>query len=218
MSLKNELDRLRAESMTDEKLQSAYRDLVERLGRAETVERALKVGDTMPAFMLPNAEGRLIFSDELLARGPLVVSFFRGNWCPYCLEVLKALEAALPSIAAAGGQLVALTPDTGHHFAATKREQGLSYEILSDVDGAVGMRFGVLFRAPDAYREVLLGYGTDLAERHGNEAWFIPMPASFVVDPGGIVRYAFVDADYTHRADPADIVRTLREIAGGTTA
>ena len=213
MSLKDELDRLRAEGMSHLKLQAAYRELVDRLGRAETVGRALKVGDRMPSFMLPNAEGDLVFSEELLARGPLVINFFRGNWCPYCLEVLKALEAALPSIKAAGGQLLALTPDTGHHFAATKQDQRLSYEILSDVDGAVGLQFGVLFRAPDAYREVLLSFGTDLAERHGNEAWFIPMPASFVVDRSGIIRYAFVDADYTRRADPEDIIQALRGIA-----
>jgi len=216
MTFEEELDRLRAETMTDQKLQAAYEDLVTRLGRAETAERALKVGDAMPAFMLPNAEGRLVSSDELLARGPLVVNFFRGNWCPYCLKALKALEAALPDIRAAGGQLVALTPDTGRHLAATKRVHGLSYEILSDVDGAVGLQFGVLFRAPDAYRQVLAGFGVDLAERHGNESWFIPMPASFVVDRSGVVRYAFVDVDFTHRANPEAIVRALRTIPAGS--
>ena len=213
MSLEEELDRLRRESMANnDQLQAAYQDLVARLGRAETVDQSLKVGDAMPSFLLPNAEGRLVFSDELLARGPLVVNFFRGNWCPYCLKALKALEAALPRIEAAGGQLVALTPDTGRHLAETKRVQRLSYEILSDVDGAVGLQFGVLFRAPAAYRDVLAGFGIDLAERHGNEAWFIPMPATFVVDRAGIVRYAFVNADFTHRAEPEDIVEALRRI------
>src|SRR5215471_16221460 len=98
MSLEQALARLRAEAAADEKLQAAYEDLVSRLGRAETAERALKVGDAMPSFALPNAEGRLVASDELLDRGPLVVNFFRGDWCPYCLQVLKALESALPDI------------------------------------------------------------------------------------------------------------------------
>jgi len=100
MSLEEELDRLRSESMANnDQLQAAYQDLVARLGRAETVDQSLKVGDAMPSFLLPNAEGRLVFSDDLLARGPLVINFFRGNWCPYCLKTLKALEAALPRIA-----------------------------------------------------------------------------------------------------------------------
>ncbi len=215
MSLEEELRRLRADSKANEKLWTAYQDLVVRLGRAETAGRALKIGDAMPSFALPNAEGRLVFSDELLAKGPLVVSFFRGNWCPYCLLALRALEAALPRIEAAGGQLVALTPDTGRHLAETKRAQRLSYEILSDVDGAVGLQFGVLFRAPAAYREVLADFGIDLAERHGNDAWFIPMPASFAIDRAGIVRHAFVDVDFTRRAEPDEIVEVLRRIDDG---
>src|SRR6516225_9026844 len=134
MSLEDELARIRAENEADEKLQAAYQDLLARLGRAETGARALKPGEAIPAFILPDAEGRLVASDELLAQGALVVNFFRGNWCPYCLKTLKALEAALPRIEAAGGQLVALTPDTGRHLAETKRVQRLSYELLSDVD------------------------------------------------------------------------------------
>ena len=94
MSLEEELGRIRAEAAADEKLQAAYQDLVSRLGRAETADRALKVGDAMPSFVLPNAEGRLVVSDQLLDRGPLIVNFFRRNWCPYCLQALKALEAA----------------------------------------------------------------------------------------------------------------------------
>ncbi|HTH96275.1 MAG TPA: AhpC/TSA family protein, partial [Stellaceae bacterium] len=88
-------------------------------------------------------------------------------------------------------------------------------EILSDVDGAVGLLFGVLFRAPAAYRQVLAGYGIDLAERHGNDGGFIPLPATFVVDRGGIVRYAFIDIDFTRRAEPAEIVAVLAKLRDG---
>jgi peroxiredoxin len=214
MSLEDELNQIRAAAKDDAPLQAAYQDLLSRLDRAETGEQALKPGDAIPAFLLPDAEGRLVASDDLLARGPLVINFFRGNWCPYCRQTLKALEAALPEIEAAGGQLVALTPDTGHHLADTKRVQRLSYEILSDVDGAVGLQFGVLFRAPAAYREVLAGYGIDLAERHGNDGGFIPLPATYVVDRAGVVRYAFVDIDFTRRAEPATVVAALKHIHG----
>ena len=202
MSLKDELENLRGKARTDENIRMAYEAVVNQLGRAEAAGRALKVGDVMPSFLLPNAEGRLVFSEELLRQGPLVVNFFRGNWCPYCLHTLQALELALPSIEAAGAQLAALTPDTGSHLIATKRRHGLSYEILSDVDGAVGLQFGVLFRAPQSYRELLIGRGIDLEERHGNAGWLIPMPATFVINQSGVIQYAFVNVDFTRRAEP----------------
>jgi peroxiredoxin len=212
MSLEDELSKIRAAAKDDAPLQAAYQELLSRLDRAETGARALKPGDAIPPFLLPNAESRLVASNDLLARGSLVINFFRGNWCPYCRQTLKALEAVLPEIEAAGGQLVALTPDTGHHLADTKRVQRISYEVLSDVDGAVGLQFGVLFRAPAAYREVLAGYGIDLAERHGNDGGFIPLPATYVVDRDGIVRYAFVDIDFTRRAEPSAVVAALKHI------
>ena len=215
MSLGEELEKLRRERMTNKDIQAAYEALVNQLGRAEAAGRALKVGDTMPSFLLPNAEGRLVFSDDLLRQGPLVVNFFRGNWCPYCRHTLEALEKALPKIEAAGGQLVALTPDTGRHLMETKRKHGLTYEILSDMDGAVGLQFGVLFRAPETYRALLERFGVDLEERHGNSGWFIPMPATFVVDQSGIIRYAFVNVDFTRRAEPDEIVGVLRGLKRG---
>jgi len=209
MSFKGDLDKIRADGLSDARIEAAYRALVGHLGRAGTAGQALKVGSAMPPFMLPNAVGRLIASDELLAKGPLVVTFFRGSWCPYCQRTLEALEEALPRIHAAGAELVALTPDTGAHLSDSETAGHLSPQILSDVDGAVGLQFGVLFRAPEIYRELLAGLGTDLRERHGNEGWFLPMPASFVVDQTGIVRYAFVNADFTLRADPEEIVQVL---------
>ncbi len=212
MSLKDDLDKIRAHGNADERIRLAYEAVVRQLGHAEAADRALKVGDTIPSFMLPNAEGHIVFSDDLLKRGPLVVNFFRGDWCPYCRRTLEVLETTLPDITAAGGRLVALTPDTGSHLAATKRNYAITYEVLSDVDGAVGLQFGVLIRAPDPYRELLAGTGVDLPARHGNEGWFIPMPATFVVDQQAVIRYAFVNVDFTRRAEPAEIVDILRSI------
>jgi peroxiredoxin len=212
MSLKEDLDKIRAHGSANERIRVAYEALVNQLDRAETASHALKVGDPMPTFLLPNAEGHLVFSDDLLNRGPLVVNFFRGIWCPYCRRTLETLEVALPRIQSAGGQLVALTPDTGSHLAGTKRKHGLTYEILSDVDGAVGLQCGVLFRAPDLYRQLLASVGVDLSERHGNEGWLIPMPATFVVDRTGIIRYAFVNADFTKRAEPDEIIEVLQRL------
>jgi peroxiredoxin len=214
MTLEDRLDRLRRRE--DDAGLAAWQAFVDQLGRAHSVEGALKVGDAMPPFVLPNAEGRLVASDELLAKGPLVISFYRGDWCPYCRAMLAALQAALPRIAATGGRLVALTPDSGGRPLANKRRQRLTFEVLSDTDYAVGLQFGVVFQVPEAYRRRLAAEGINLPERHGSGGWLIPMPASFVADRGGIIRYAFVDGDFTRRAEPEAIVAVLRELAGAS--
>jgi peroxiredoxin len=208
MSLQDRLDRLRRGE--DEPGLAAWRAFVDQLARAETTAHALKVGDAMPPFVLPNAEGRLVASDELLAEGPLVICFYRGDWCPYCRAMLAALQAAIPRIVAAGGRVVALTPDTGGRPLANKRRQRVTYDILCDVDYAVGVQFGVVFQVPEAYRRRLAADGIDLPQRHGSGGWLIPIPATFVADRAGIIRYAFVDADFTRRAEPAAIVEVLR--------
>ena len=107
----------------------------------QVAAQACKPGDRMPAFLLPSAEGRLVESGELLAHGPLVVTFFRGGWCPYCSATLEALETVLPELSRAGGILVAMTPETGGRALAMKRDRGVRYEVLVDVDLAVAVTF-----------------------------------------------------------------------------
>jgi peroxiredoxin len=213
MSLKDKLDDIRARTLQDDVLRTAYESVVDHLQRADSGDNALKPGDAMPAFVLPNAEGRLVSSDEMLAQGALVISFFRGDWCPYCRAMLQAYEAALPAIVAAGGRLVAITPDTGGKPSSTKHAHSLNFEVLSDPDSAIALQFGVMFRAPEAYRALLESRGIDLADRHGNPGWFIPIPATFVVDRAGVVRHAFTDVDFTYRAEPDAIVAALRSLA-----
>ena len=211
MSLKDELEK--QQGKWPAAAHAAYDDLVQRLGAAETVAGALKPGDKIPDFVLPNAEGKLVASAELLEKGPLVINFFRGDWCPFCRLMLQALNEALPAIEAAGGQLVALSPDTGGRLLQAKQRLKLSIEMLSDVDNGVALNFGVAFRVPEAYRKLVETYGTNLAERHGNDAWIIPIPAAFVVDRVGIVRYAFVEPRFVKRAEPSDIIAVLKQLS-----
>ena len=192
----------------------AHADVVQRLYQAELAKRALQPGDRAPAFLLPNAEGTLVASVDLLACGPLVISFFRGGWCPYCALTMREMEATLPAIAAAGGRFVAIWPETGGLARRTKRDRGLHLELLIDVDNALAMQFGLVFRTPELYRQLLLDQGVDLSERHGNTAWLLPVPATYVVAPDGIIAYAFADGDFTSRADPETIVRAVAALAG----
>jgi peroxiredoxin len=211
MTLKDELEK--QQGKWPPAAHAAYEDLVRRLGAAETVAGVLKVGDRMPDFVLPNAEGKLVAAAELLAKGPLVINFFRGDWCPFCRLMLQALNEALPEIGAAGGRLIALSPDTGGRLSRAKKRLGLSIDLLSDVDNGVALAFGVAFRVPEAYRKLVESYGTNLAERHGNEAWIIPIPAAFVVDRDAVVRYAFVEPGFVRRAEPRDIIAVLRQLS-----
>ena len=214
MTLKDKLEQ--QQSHWGPAVRAAYEDLVKRLGSAETAGRALKPGDKIPDFALPNAEGKLVAVEELLAQGPLVINFFRGDWCPFCRLMLQALNEALPAMAEAGGRLIAISPDTGGRLARAKKRLGLKIDLLSDVDNGVALAFGVAFRTPEEYRKILESYGTNLGERHGNDAWVIPIPAAFVVDQSGIVRYAFVEPEFVRRAEPAEIIAVLRQISQGT--
>lgn len=210
MSLNGVLQALRRSRDTAEV--RAADEFLKRLDAGQVAAQACKEGDPMPSFLLPNADGRLVGSEELLAEGPLVVTFFRGDWCPYCAATLDALEAVLPELSRAGGTLVALTPETGGRALATKRDRALHCELLVDVDLAVAMAFGIVFRTPPLYTELLRRGGVDLAERSGNPAWLLPTPATFLVGRSGIVLRAWVNRDFTQRAEPSDIVAALRSL------
>ena len=210
-SLNGVLAAMRQSRATAE-VRAAYDEFLHRLDAAEVAAHACQAGDRMPEFLLPGADGRLVASGDLLARGPLVVTFFRGGWCPYCSATLNALEAALPDLSAAGGTLVALTPETGGRALAMQRSHGLHYEVLADVDLGVAMAFGVVFRTPPLYVALLRRHGVDLPERQGNPGWLLPVPATFLVGQDGVVLRAWVNVDFTQRAEPADIVKALESL------
>ena len=212
MNLTQRLAALRDAEFQGE-VRAAYAAFVAMLDRAEITAHVLAPGMPMPDFLLPNAEGRLVSSGDLLHSGPLVVVFFRGDWCPFCMMVLSALEEALPELHAVGATLAALTPDTGGRALRAKQSHGLHYEVLSDVDNEVAMQFGVVVNPPESYRALLAGAGIDLAERHGNPGGFIPLPATFLVGQDGVIRSAWIDLDVTRRVEPAAIIDTVRRLS-----
>jgi peroxiredoxin len=189
---------------------AAYDEFLERLDSAKVAGQALKAGDAMPRFLLPNAEGQLIDSADLLATGPLVVTFFRGDWCPYCSATLDAMEAVLAELTEAAGTLVAMTPETGGRTLATKRAHKLHYEVLADVDLAIAMAFGIVFRTPPLYEELLRRRGIDIAERSGNPAWLLPIPAMFLVGRDDIIARTWINIDFTQRAEPREVLDALK--------
>lgn len=213
--LKDMLDGVRAGAALKPAVGEAVGATLAELKRTGVARRALAPGSNFPPFLLPDTEGRLVGLSDLLAGGPAVVTFFRGTWCPYCSATLDALREAMPEIEAVGGTLAAVTPETGGRALEAKLRHGASYRILADVDHGLAAACGVAFRVPEPYRRLLMAAGLNLTERQGNGAWLLPMPAAFVLRPSGKIAWAFVDPDFTRRAEPAEMIAVLHRIAVG---
>ena len=216
MTLSERLDALRHQRSVIPELHEPYEAMMAELRRTDFLDHALRAGDRFPDFILPNAEGRLIALEEILAEGPLVLTFFRGDWCPYCSIVLEALEEAQGPITAQGATLAAVSPDSGGRALEVKKQHDAHYEILTDLDNGLGLQCGVVFRLPDPYRRLLERYDIDLGKRHGNDGWFLPVPATYVIDRDGTIRWAFLDLDFTKRAEPSTIVDLLARLRRGS--
>jgi peroxiredoxin len=172
--------------------------------------RTLKVGDKAPVFTLNDPEGNPVSSAELLSKGPLVVSFYRGVWCPYCNMELQALEAALPQYLELGASLVAISPQVQANSRKSVRQNHLSFPILSDAKSQVAEAFGLRFKLPDYLVDLYKGFGNDLPTFNDDPSWVLPMPGRFLIGQDGLIKYAEVNPDYTQRPEPTDLLPALR--------
>jgi len=171
--------------------------------------RALKVGDKAPNFVLLDPEGKAVSSVELLRQGPLVVSFYRGVWCPYCNMELQALQAVLPQFTSAGAKLVAISPQTAANSRKSVRQNALEFPILSDPHNDVAAAFGLRFEMPGYLIELYKNLKNDLPSFNGDPSWTLPMPGRYVIGQDGIILYAEVNPDYTLRPEPSDMLVAL---------
>jgi len=175
--------------------------------------RALKVGDQAPSFELEEARSGRVSSASLLRTGPLVVTFYRGFWCPYCNLELEALQEALADIRARGASLVAVSPQTGANSRRAIREKGVGFPILHDPGNEVAASFGIRFELPEYLIELYRdGFNNDLAVTNGEPSWTLPMPARFVIGQDGVITYAEVSPDYTVRPDPSELFPVLDQL------
>ncbi len=213
MSLTQDLINLKREM--DEKLppigRSLFENLIKDLKDQKLAEKALKVGDQIPAFSLPDGTGKLISSGELLVRGPLVISFYRGAWCPYCNLELRALQEALPDFRSLGAELVAISPMTPDNSLSFAEKENLDFPVLSDEGLKVAKEFGLVYTIPLEVRAFLQKVGADLTAYNGDGSWRLPMPATYVTDHEGVV-VSKVNADYRERMDPLDIYSALQKL------
>jgi peroxiredoxin len=172
---------------------------------------ALREGDVAPYFALPDAHGNILALKTLLDRGPVVISFYRGGWCPFCNLELRGLQRVLPAIVQVGASLVAISPQLPDNSLSTEEKNQLTFPVLSDVGNIVAKSFGIVFTLPTDLVHANMAMGRDFAEINGEAgAAQLPVPATFILDKSGAIRLAFVEEDWSKRLDPDIVVDTLR--------
>ena len=212
MSLQDHLDALKAQSAgktPPDEAEISHR-AIDELITTGAVRRARKVGEMAPAFTLNDSDGQQVDSRALLAKGPLVVTFYRGVWCPFCNLDLQALRDTLPDIEARGASLVSISPQTTANGRKAARTHNITYPLLSDPGGMVADAFGVRWKMPGdlvaLYRDK---YKLDLTMYNDDQSWTLPMPSRFVIGVDGMIDYAEVSPDYTVRPDPSELLPVL---------
>ncbi len=190
-------------------------DDIERVRTSGVLDHALTVGSPAPEFALADAFGHQLSLKTLLAKGPVVISFYRGEWCPFCNIELRGLEEALPRMQELGASLIAISPEKPDHGVIATEKNKLTFPVLSDFGNKVARQFGVVFQVGQEVKDFSINvFKNDLATRNGEDSYELPVPATFVIDATGIIRLAHVDADYmTGRIEPEVVIAALEAIA-----
>ncbi len=171
---------------------------------------AKQVGDRAPEIILPDVHGQPFDVATLQATGPAIVTFYRGGWCPYCNLELKAYQAVLPRIIAAGASLVAISPEKPDDTVSTAEKNSLTFPVLSDIGQKVGKAFGLVYSFTEELRTVYDGFKLDIPDKNGSAGdWSLPLSATYVIGTDGVILFADTSVDYRRRTDPLDVLQVL---------
>jgi peroxiredoxin len=185
----------------------------QELALSGITERVLKTGAQAPDFTLPNAVGMPVNLDTALKSGPVVVTFYRGIWCPYCSLQLRAYQKILTEILGLGACLMAISPQSPDKSQATLLKNFLQYEVLSDLGNVVARQFGLVYQVPEVVRGLYISFGSDLPAFNGDSSWELPIAGTFVIGSERRILLAFADSDPRNRMEPAAILETLEAAA-----
>ena len=185
---------------------------LEKLAATGIAQRALGVNAKAPEFSLPDARGGTVALSSLLAGRAVVLTFYRGGWCPFCDLQLRAYQGVLPKIRALGAELVAISPQTADWSLSDVEKKQLTFPVLHDAGNRVARAYGLVFTLSEPLRQVQAAFGNPLPKFNGDESWELPVPGTFVLDRRGIVKLAHVDPNYMVRLEPAAILETLSQI------
>lgn len=192
----------------------AYDDLVERLDALDSGAVGPQLGDTMPEFMLPDANGELVSLASALRTGPVVVSINRGHWCPYCKLELRSLAAIHPQIAELGAHVISIMPDRAAFTGDYARQNKLPFSILSDVDLGYALSLGLIFWIGPEVQRLYAEVGVDLDRYHGDRSPFLPMASRFIVGQDGQIKARQVNLEFRARMEPEAVLAVLRDLRG----
>jgi peroxiredoxin len=186
---------------------------IEKLAESGIAKGALKSGAEAPSFSLPDTHDSVVTLSSLLAKGPVVVTFYRGGWCPFCDLQLRAYQSVLPEIHRFGAELVAISAQTADYALSDVEKKQLTFPVLHDAQNRVSRRYGLVFTLSDAMKQLQTGFGNPIPKFNGDDSWELNLPGTFVIDRAGIVKLAHVDPNYMVRLEPAAILDALRRIA-----
>jgi len=214
-TLKEQTDAKIAESRNaNPEFMQGVDDIISRAKRFEQGSDAVAVSQHAPNFELPNQEGNAVSLESLLAKGPVVVTFYRGSWCPYCNLQLRALQAHLDDIHGLGAELVAISPQVPDDSMSKNDIAKMAFQVLSDQNAKVAAQYGVAWEVPEHLREHMrVDRKLDLESINNGNGTILPIPATFVIDRDGTVAWRFVDVDYRTRSEPSDIIAALKKLA-----
>ena len=192
-------------------VRALHQRVVEQLRADGIVNRALKVGDQIPCFELKDHTGKTVSASGLLARGRLVICFFRGRWDPFCCGQLEAMNQIVSQLHASGASLVAISPQIEKQSFFMVDQHKLKFSLLSDLGNEVAKKFGLVYRVPAEQQEIYSRVFINLPLTNGDQSWELPIPATYLVDKDGRVLYANANPDYTDRPEPLDILAAVEK-------
>lgn len=212
-SLQAKLDARKAQwaQKADQTTKVIYNDGIAKIKAAGVLDNMKNVGDTAPSFTLPNALGQDVASEDLLAKGPIIVVFYRGAWCPYCNLTLADWQQQLDTIQALGAQLVTISPQTPDFSLTAKQKNELAFPVLSDVGNKTADAFGITSQITPEIIKLWEGK-IDLEKHNADDSARLPLPATYLIDTDGIIQFAHAHEDYRVRAEPADVIAKLKEL------
>lgn len=210
---------VQSRKIREKSLQTASDEVKQKMNRAmqelmasNAGEHAKTTGDNVPLFSLANAHGQQVNIADRLETGPVVLSFYRGGWCPFCNLEFNALQQILPEIQNQGAQLIGISPETPDTTQETVSKHGLKFEVLSDPGNVVSRQFGLIMTVSEEMRPLYLQWGLDIPAANGDDTWELPLPATYVIDTRGKIRASYVNKDYTLRMEPTAILEALQSI------
>lgn len=212
-SLQSQLEARQAESRAKfpEAMVKMMADGNQKVADSGVLQNAKQVGDMAPDFTLKDAVGKDVTLSTLLDDGPVILLWYRGGWCPYCNITLHNYQDHLAELKAAGATLVALSPELPDKSLDTAQKNNLEFEVLSDVGNKVAEEYGVVFNLPPEIHE-LYEERLNLSSFNGDKSGMLPLSATYVIAPDGTITYAFLDADYTNRAEPSVVLEAVKAV------